>query len=67
MVRRLKGWSAKILLQEFTELRLRYYGGHFWGIGYGAWSTNNITDEMLKNYLDHHGEDPNSGQNFILE
>jgi putative transposase len=67
VVKRLKGRSAKILLEEFTELRRRYYGGHFWGIGYGAWSSGNITDEMIQSYLDHHGEGPNSDQNFILE
>ena len=47
LIRRLKGRSAKILLEEYSELRRRYYGGHFWGIGYGAWSTGNITDEMI--------------------
>jgi putative transposase len=66
LVKRLKGRSAKIL-GEFNEVRRRYYGGHFWGIGYGAWSSGNITDEMIQNYLDHHGEGPNSDQNFILE
>lgn len=67
LVKRLKGRSAKILLQEFSELRRRYYGGHLWGIGYGAWSTGNITDEMIQMYLDHHKDGPNSDQNFILE
>jgi len=67
LVRRLKGRSAKLLLEEFPELHRRYYGGHFWGIGYGAWSTGNITDEMLQAYLEHHREGPNSDQNFILE
>jgi putative transposase len=67
LIRRLKGRSAKILLEEFSELRRRYYGGHFWGIGYGAWSTGNITDEMIQSYLDHHKDGPNSDQNFILE
>ena len=67
LVRRLKGRSAKILLEEFPELRRRYYGGHFWGIGYGAWSSGNITDEMIESYLEHHKEGPNSDQNFILE
>ena len=56
-----------MLLEEFGELRRRYYGGHFWGIGYGAWSTGNITDEMIQTYLEHHREGPNSDQNFILE
>ena len=67
MVKRLKGRSAKMLLEEYSELRKRYWGGHLWGIGYGVWSTGNITDEMIQEYLDHHKEGPNSDQNFILE
>ena len=67
MLKRLKGRSAKILLLEYSELKKRYWGGHLWGIGYGAWSTGNITDEMIQEYLNHHKEGPNSDQNFILE
>ena len=67
ILKRLKGRSAKILLMEYSELKKRYWGGHLWGIGYGAWSTGNITDEMVQKYLDHHKEGPNSDQNFILE
>lgn len=33
LVRRLKGRSVKILLEEYPELRRRYYGDHFLGIG----------------------------------
>lgn len=67
LVKRLKGRSARLLLDEFAELKKRYWGQHLWGIGYGAWSTGNITDEMIQNYLEHHREGPNSDQNFILE
>ena len=67
IMKRLKGRSAKILLLEYTELKKRYWGGHLWGIGYGAWSTGNLTDEMIQEYLNHHKEGPNSDQNFILE
>ena len=67
IIKRLKGRSAKILLMEYTELKKRYWGGHLWGIGYGAWSTGNITDEMIQDYLEHHKDGPNSDQNFILE
>jgi putative transposase len=67
ILKRLKGRSAKILLTEYSELKKRYWGGHLWGIGYGAWSTGNITDEMIQDYLNHHKEGPNSDQNFILE
>ena len=67
VVRRLKGRSAKLLLQEFPELKRRYWGGHFWGIGYGVWSVGNITEDVLQAYLNHHKEQPNGDENFILE
>ena len=67
IVKRLKGRSARLLLDEFSELKRRYWGQHLWGIGYGAWSSGNITDEMIQKYLDHHKDNPNSDQNFILE
>jgi putative transposase len=67
LVKRLKGRSARLMLDEFAELKKRYWGQHLWGIGYGAWSSGNITDEMIENYLEHHRDGPNSDQNFILE
>ena len=39
LVKRLKGRSSRILQQEYPQLRKRYWGRHFWAIGYGAWST----------------------------
>jgi putative transposase len=67
IAQKLKGRSAKKLLEEYPQLKKRYYGGHLWGIGYGAWSTGNITDEMVNQYLDHHNSQPNSDDTFILE
>ena len=67
LLKRLKGRSARMMLDEFSELKRRYWGQHLWGIGYGAWSTGNITDKMVQDYLDHHKEGPNTDQNFILE
>ena len=67
IVKRLKGRSARMLLDEFSELNRRYWGRHLWGIGYGAWSTGNITDAMIQEYLDHHRDGLNTDQNFILE
>ena len=67
LVRRIKGRSARKLLQEYPTLKKRYRGGHFWGIGYGAWSTGEITDEIVNEYLEHHRERPNDPENFILE
>lgn len=55
------------MLDEFSAWKKRYWGQHLWGIGYGAWSTGNITDEMIEKYLEHHREGPNSDENLILE
>ena len=68
IIKKLKGRSSHKLQQEFPELRKRYWGQHFWAIGYGCWSTGNITDEMINEYLEHHRK-PNQGSqdNFIIE
>ena len=68
IVKRLKGLTSRKLQQEFPKLHYRYWGRHFWAIGYGAWSTGNITDQMVQDYLDHHKDDPDSNaENLMLE
>ena len=68
LVKRLKGGSSRILQQEFPQLRKQYWGRHFWAIGYGAWSTGNITEEVVKKYLEHHHHPSNrEAGDFILE
>ena len=58
-----------ILQQEFPDLKKRYWGRHFWAIGYGGWSTGNITDEMVQEYLKHHRKPSNkdNGKWFLNE
>ena len=68
IVKRLKGRSSRILQMEFPHLKKRYWGKHFWAIGYGVWSTGVITDEMVQEYLEHHKDDSNKDYgNMILE
>lgn len=67
-VKRIKGRSSRLLQQEFPSLRKEYWGRHFWAIGYGVWSTGNITEDTVKDYLEHHKDQSNYDQNnFILE
>lgn len=68
IVKMLKGRTSRRLQEEFPELAKRYWGRHFWAVGYGAWSTGNITDDMVAAYLEHHrnGEDEDSDK-IILE
>ncbi len=68
IVKRPKGRSSRRLQQEFPELKKRYWGNHFWASGYGVWSTGNITDKMVNDYLEHHRrKDSSDNTNFILE
>jgi len=70
IVKKLKGRSSHHLQSEFPHLKKRYWGQRFWGRGYGAFSTGNITEQMVQDYIEHHrdGKEPNQDDgNFILE
>ena len=66
LVKRLKSRVSRRLQEEFPELSKRYWGKHFWAIGYGAWSTGNISDEMMEEYLEHHRDPSNQGSSSII-
>lgn len=66
-MRRIKGQSSKRLQEDFPTLHKRYWERHFWSVGYGGWSTATLTQEMVDEYLSHHGSEPNTPGNFILE
>ncbi len=68
IVKKLKGRSSRKLQMEFPELKKKYWGRHFWSIGYGCWSTGNITDEMVNEYLEHHRKPgDNTNSEFIID
>ncbi len=68
LVEKMKGRSSRKLQQEFPELNKKYWGQHFWAIGFGCWSTGNITEEMVNEYLEHHRKPTDiDDSNFILE
>ena len=57
-VQALKGASARILFSEFSHLRKAYWGSHFWGRGYLAVSSGNITDELIQKYIEEQEGEP---------
>ena len=66
IMRRIKGRSARKLFEEFPELKRRYWGKHFWARGYFCVTVGQMTEEMVKNYLEHHFE-ANPSDNFKAE
>ena len=67
LVKQFKGRTSRKLQQEFPKINDVYWGKHFWATGYGVWSTGNITDEMVNEYLEHHRKPNSDNSNFILE
>jgi len=67
LVKRMKGRVSRLLQKEYTELGKRYWGKHLWGIGYGAWSTGNITEEIVQEYLKRHKSSSNDTDEFKLD
>ena len=51
LVQRLEGKSSWRMLQEFNELRRKFWGQRLWGRGYFVASSGNVTDEVLMQYI----------------
>ncbi len=58
IVQWLKGISSRILLQEYSHLKKKFWGKHLWARGYLAVSSGNITDEMIKHYIEEQEGEP---------
>jgi putative transposase len=66
IMRRVKGRTASKLFEEFPALKRRYWGRHFWARGYFCATVGEITEEMIKGYLEHHFE-PDPASEFKVE
>ncbi len=66
IMRRIKGRSARKLFEEFPMLKKRYWGRHLWARGYFCATVGQVTDEMIREYLEHHFE-PRHNDNFRTE
>ena len=59
MVRIFQGRSSRKIQDEFPQLGKVYWGKHFWAIGYAAFSSVHVTDEMIQEYLAYHDNHQN--------
>jgi putative transposase len=55
LVQRLKGKTAYKLLGEFAHLRKEFWGRHLWARGYFCRSSGQVTDEVVKEYIENQG------------
>ncbi len=53
-VKKAKGRSSRKVQMEFSELKKRYWGNHFWGRGYFSATSGNVTDDVINEYIDNH-------------
>lgn len=66
IMRRIKGRSTRKLFEEFPQLKKQFWGRHFWARGYFCVTAGQVTDEMIKSYLEHHFE-PKKDDSFRTE
>ncbi len=60
LMQHLKGRSSRRMLEEFGELSRQFWGQHLWARGYFAASTGNVTDEIIKQYIESQGQEPSA-------
>ncbi len=58
LMQRIKGRSSRKMFQEFGEIKRQFWGRHLWARGYFAASSGNVTDEVIKQYIESQGEKP---------
>ena len=58
LMQRIKGRSSRKMLEEFGELNRQFWGRHLWARGYFAASSGNVTDELIKQYIESQGQEP---------
>ena len=66
IMRRIKGRTSSKLFEEFPALKKRYWGRHFWACGYFCATVGEVSEEMIKEYLEHHFE-PDPAKDFQVE
>ena len=68
LMQRLKGRTSRRMQEEFGELKRQYWGRHMWARGYFAVSTGNVTDEIIKQYIESHKDMPGENEsNFQID
>ena len=59
IMQKIKDRSSRMLQQEFPHLKKRYWGQHIWARGYFCTTVGQVTDQMIRDYIEGHvGKSP---------
>ena len=61
-----KGRSSRMLQDEFSQLKRRYWGQHLWARGYFCATVGSVTEEQLRAYIARH-EQESFPDNFKID
>jgi len=53
----IKGRSSRMLQDEFPHLKKRYWGQHLWARGYFCATSGDVTEEMIRQYIENQPTD----------
>jgi len=65
VVQYLKGRSSRMLQDEFSHLKKRYWGQHLWARGYFCATVGEVTEEQIREYIEKH-QDEAPLENFSI-
>ena len=63
----IKGKSSNRLMRNFRELNRQFWGRHLWSRGYFVATSGNVTDEILKRYIEDQDVEPQDDDFKVTE
>ncbi len=67
LMQAIKGKTSHHLLLEYRRLNREFWGRHLWARGYFGCSSGNVTDEVIQQYIESQGGEPQNDTEFTVE
>ncbi len=63
----IKGRSSNRLMRKYRELNRQFWGRHLWSRGYFVATSGNVTDDVLKRYIEDQDVEPQNDDFKVTE
>ncbi len=63
-MQRIKGKSSRFMFLEHPFLKKQLWGQHLWARGYFCASSGTVTDDVIKDYIEHQDKPVDDGFNI---